>query len=1278
MSLKIDRVQLEIVVQQDAARQKMMQLEDEMRKANAELKKVKKQFGENSDEYRRQEAVVKKLKQEYDNLFDEIGVGNLSMKELTNRQQELNNILRQLDPNLPLWKRYNDQLKTVNARIQELKGQARETESAISRLTHGFNKYAAIGTSTIAALTGVTMTARKCVDEFAKIEEAEAGVVKYTGMTKEEVDELNEEFKRIDTRTSREELNRLAGEAGKLGITGKEDVLDFVEAANIINVALGEDLGEDAVKNIGKLATMFGEDKTKGLRGAMLATGSAVNEVAQNSSASEPYLVNFTARVAGAAAQAKMSQADIIGYASVLDQNMQAVEMSGTAFQKVLLKMYQEPTVFAKMAGKDVKEFSELIKTDANEAILQFLETLNRQGGLDKLAPMFKEMGLDGARAAGVLSTMAGKIDDIRAAQALSNQAYNEGVSVVNEFGVQNNTVQAQLDKAKKKFADVRMELGRQLMPVMRNVISLSSLSVRVLGTIVSIFVQYKSTILTAAAGIALYTVAVNASIIADKLKVLWTNKIVAGLKLLYATARAHPWGLLITVLGAFIGLMKDTNKQLTENERLMRMMGDIRKKAAENAAAEKKELNDYLAVARDENRSKKEREAAIKRLNELSPDYLGNLTLEKINTEEATKAVNKYVDSLIILEEIKQAQARIADLNKKRDDVMENGVDNGFWESVQAGFANMVKTGFYDKVNLVPPEWINVPLEAYVNKGVKQLRTIDQEILTLNGHIEENRQKLIALEATKQSGDGGGTPTGDGNDEEDLFKAREEEIRKAMQEEQNLWKEEYYNQQHTQEEYQQALYDSEMTYLLKRKALLEMYGKDSSQIQGQIYDKMIAEANRLANARSAAEKRDKDESYKALDSSYLQDQQDLKRAYLDGDIKTEQEYYAKLKEMERDYLEQRRQMQAGYGDDTSKTDGQLLDNSLKQKKEDKDRDRNEGFKAIDSTSNFEEQLRLLDAMRATDLVSQEEYEKEKTRITAEQSEQRVEKAKAAFDVMGQAASAASQMVNALQDVEASKVTRDYDKKIKAAKKAGKDTSKLEEEKEEAVAAVKKKYADKQFAMAVMEVTVNTAVAAMNAYKAMAGIPIVGPALGAAAAAAAVIAGAAQIAVAKQQRDEAKGLYEGGYSDDYVEGYTRTGDPKREAGVIPVHRNEFVANHESVANPHVRQFLDVFDVAQRRGTIRLLNTTQILERVRVGGGKYAGGYVDDTARAATATPAAASGQPLTTEERTQLVRLMQENNDLLRDIKRKELVVDPRKVRDGIRNVEKLESNVSR
>ena len=89
----------------------------------------------------------------------------------------------------------------------------------------------------------------------------------------------------MNTRTSREQLNELAGAAGRLGKQSKKDIEDFVEAADKINVALGDDLGKGAVDKIGKLANVFGEEGRLGLKQAMLSTGSAINELAQSSSA---------------------------------------------------------------------------------------------------------------------------------------------------------------------------------------------------------------------------------------------------------------------------------------------------------------------------------------------------------------------------------------------------------------------------------------------------------------------------------------------------------------------------------------------------------------------------------------------------------------------------------------------------------------------------------------------------------------------------------------------------------------------------------------------------------------------------------------------------------------------------------------------------------------------------------------------------------------------------------------------------------------------------------
>ena len=447
MSLKIDRVQLEIVNQQDQARQKMLELEDSLKKANSELRKIKKSSGENSDEYKKQVEVIKQLKQQYDDLYDEIGLTNLSLRDLGKRQKELNQILRNLSPNTDLYKQYSEQLKVVNNRIKELKGTATETQFSLAKLADGFNRYGTMAATAVASLTGLTLTMRKCVDDYAEMEEAQSQVIKYTGLSKEAVKELNEEFKNMDTRTPRTRLNELAGDAGKLGISTKEGVLEFVEAANMINVALGEDLGKDAITQIGKLADMFGEGD-RSLKENMLAVGSAVNSVAQNSAASEPYLVEFTARMGGVGKQAKLAVTDIMGYASALDQNMLRSEMASTALQGLILKLYQEPAHYAKLAGVEVEAFTEMMEEDANEAILTFLEALGRLGGMDQMAPVLKEMKLSGAEAAGVIAALAGNVEKVRKEQEGANKAYMEATSVENEYFVQNNTVQAELEKS--------------------------------------------------------------------------------------------------------------------------------------------------------------------------------------------------------------------------------------------------------------------------------------------------------------------------------------------------------------------------------------------------------------------------------------------------------------------------------------------------------------------------------------------------------------------------------------------------------------------------------------------------------------------------------------------------------------------------------------------------------------------------------------------------------------------------------------------------------------
>lgn len=330
--------------------------------------------------------------------------------------------------------------------------------------------------------------------------------------------------------------------------------MDFVDAADKIKVALGDDLGEGAVDQIGKLAMAFGEDERMGLRGAMLATGSAINELAQNSSAQAGYLVDFTARVAGFGKQLGLTQAQIMGFGAVMDENMLRDEMASTAFGNMLTKMQTDTAKFARIAGMEVKEFTRLLNEDANQAILNLADSLRSQDP-QTMMKMLDDMGLDGARAVGVLSTMADKIDDVRERQNLATNAYKKGSSVINEFGVMNNTVQAKLDKCKKQFHEMTIELGEQLLPVVKYTCTGFSLLVKSLSTVTKFISENKSEVAAAGIGIVAYTAYVNAATIATKLHAVATKAAKIATEAFNLVTKMNPIGLVIAALTAAVVL---------------------------------------------------------------------------------------------------------------------------------------------------------------------------------------------------------------------------------------------------------------------------------------------------------------------------------------------------------------------------------------------------------------------------------------------------------------------------------------------------------------------------------------------------------------------------------------------------------------------------------------------------------------------------------------------------------------------------------------------------
>ena len=696
---------------------------------------------------RQSEQKVVTLMQKYDK---EIDSTNVDIKETKRQMQLVNNTMsnlktssirdleysiKALNQQMQGMQRGTEQFKQMELKAKQLKAELQAVraegvaqESWIKRSADWFNRMQGIALGAVAAISGITFTVKKCVEEYAKMDDEMTNVRKYTGQAAEEVERMNEDFKKMDTRTPRQKLNQLAEDAGRLGITSTAAVEEFVDGADKINVALGDDLGDKAVSQIGKLAQMFGEDKTKGLRGAMLATGSAVNELAQNSSASAGYLVDFTARVAGVGKQAGFTQAQIMGLASVLDQNMQQDETAATAVQNLLAKMFQDSAKFAQIAGLNVKEFAKTLKEDANGALLQFLAAMRAKGGFADLAPMFEEMKMDGSRATGVLTVLADKLDDIKTAQNLANEAYSEGKSVLNEFETQNESVQAQLDKASKKFLDLSIELGQKLYPAARYCISAASLGVRALSTLVDFVKDYWRILIVLTAAIVTYTAVSKAKLIAEKAQMAWLNimilrekahLVLVGLKtsalktmaivqmaltreIKLTTAAqmlwnkvllANPITAVIAVVAGLTAAIVTLSEETSTAEQAQRDYNDAVTDANKQAAEEEASIMRLVSAIQSNTSAESDRKAALEELNgKLMREHLGNITEEAVRTGNATRQIEAYIDVMkkkIIIDGLQKKLAESIAKSADLEDWLEEGRNYkpGFLQGVLDSF---------------------------------------------------------------------------------------------------------------------------------------------------------------------------------------------------------------------------------------------------------------------------------------------------------------------------------------------------------------------------------------------------------------------------------------------------------------------------------------------------------------------------------------------------------------------------------------------------------------
>lgn len=732
----------------------------ELTKLRKELKTTQRQIREMESATMQVERVLKQL-------------DKATPKELQRTLKTLEKQLNNLERGSEAWKRQTEYIKQVRAEIDKVNRELRNGETFWERFNRKMNDWQTTLAAGAAAVTGVVMAGRSAVNAYAEMDAEMANVRKFTGMTAEQVALLNQEFQKIDTRTSREDLNRLAQEAGRLGKTSQEDVLGFVKAADQINVAL-DDLGDGATLTLSKLTNIFGDEARLGTERSLLAVGSVINELSQNCTASAPYLAQFSQRLAGVGAQAGMTIPQLMAFAAVLDSQGQAVEMSATALSKLIMDLFKETDKIAQATGLDLEKFKATLESSTNEGLLMLLDRLHELGGMDVLAPVFKDMGEEGARASAVISALAGNVDTVRWQQEEANKAFQEATSVTKEFNVQNNTVQAGLDKAKKRLNELAIELGEKLAPVMKHVISSTTLILKVMSSLITFIGKYKGEIIVVTASIVAYTIAVNAAAIKTKIfavaqgvakvaMVAWravtllaaaTTALFSGnitratiaFKAFSATLKLSPIGLLvgsITAIVAGLALWITRTSKLTEKQKAL---NEIEKEAHNSAARQLTDLRILYEQTQNQNIALEERRKAVEKLQQQYPDYFGNLSTEAILAGNAASEYDRLATSIL---NTARAEARRNKISSLENEIFE--LESEYKEEYDRLYKTLLMNGvIFDTGQLGPDgagafasEYLTFRrLQAVYEEPVNEKRQLQKELSEDVATIESDNSK--------------------------------------------------------------------------------------------------------------------------------------------------------------------------------------------------------------------------------------------------------------------------------------------------------------------------------------------------------------------------------------------------------------------------------------------------------------------------------------------------------------------------------------------------------
>lgn len=614
--------------------------------------------------------------------------GKASLDELRRAYKQLEDELNQINTKSKEFADKQKSMKQLKKYIDEVTGAAHKQGGAWQTALKNLTAY-------VGLFSAFNMLKTYLFDIFrlnAKFAEQLTNIRKVALSSQEDVAQLSKELSKIETRTSIEELNNLAYAGAKLGVTTK-NLAGFVRAADQVNVALKEDLGDEALTALAKITEVSGLIDKYGVEDAMLRTGSAIFRLASTSTASSGKIVDFSNRLLALGDAASLTTPDILAIGSAVDSMALEPEVAATAFGKLVVELRKGTSSIEKDLGIAQGSLKKMVEEGKGmEAIQTIFHKMHESKNVFALNSLFKDLGSeDGARLTKVMVTMAEKVGMLDKAVTESNKAFNEGTAVTTEYEMQQETAAAYMERAANLFekqfvsADAASGPVRDLAKawyemvdaLVHNITFMTEVRmlIMLLMTAMKLFLSMLPTLVTmlGTAGVAgafakLAELTTGLTGKTMSLANAW-NVMFSSFKKLSFVGQMSVMGGLIGLAGVLVVKLAQWTASLKQVSAGQRVLNEVQEEGQRRAMEEQESLKRLHRVMHDTSASMDLRIEAMKKLNGAIPNLNAKINSETGAVQENTKAWDDNFKRLQSYYELEGARAKLAELGRKKVD---------------------------------------------------------------------------------------------------------------------------------------------------------------------------------------------------------------------------------------------------------------------------------------------------------------------------------------------------------------------------------------------------------------------------------------------------------------------------------------------------------------------------------------------------------------------------------------------------------------------------------